>query len=64
MRKTTEAIVGAITVPWTTPSGLLLGRLTFYIEGPDGLEPLWFWLNQQGLPSRPVSWGSVFPCGE
>ncbi|MGW7729866.1 site-specific integrase [Streptomyces canus] len=35
-------------------------RLTFYTEGPRGPEPLWLWLNEQGLPFLPSSWEGVF----
>ncbi|WP_449475261.1 site-specific integrase [Streptomyces abikoensis] len=35
-------------------------RMTLYTEGPDGPEPLWLWLNEQGLPFAPSSWEGVF----
>ncbi|MBK3629278.1 site-specific integrase [Streptomyces sp. MBT49] len=35
-------------------------RMTLYFEGPNGLEPLWLWLNEQGLPLQPTSWENVF----
>lgn len=35
-------------------------RATLFIEGPEGPEPLWLWLNQSGLPFRPPSWEGVF----
>ncbi|MEU5239714.1 integrase [Streptomyces lydicus] len=35
-------------------------RMTFYTEGPAGPEPLWLWLNEQGLPFQPMSWEAVF----
>ncbi|MGW3823395.1 site-specific integrase [Streptomyces sp. NPDC005071] len=35
-------------------------RLTLFTEGPDGPEPLWLWLNEQGLPFLPHSWNGVF----
>jgi hypothetical protein len=35
-------------------------RMTLYTEGPEGPEPLWLWLNEQGLPLRPPSWENVF----
>ncbi|MCD9193412.1 site-specific integrase [Streptomyces albireticuli] len=35
-------------------------RTTFYIEGGGGPEPLWLWLNEQGLPFLPHSWEGVF----
>ncbi|MGW2858250.1 site-specific integrase [Streptomyces sp. NPDC001205] len=35
-------------------------RMAFYIEGVQGPEPLWLWLNEQGLPFLPHSWEGVF----
>ncbi|MFF3343684.1 hypothetical protein [Streptomyces flavidovirens] len=35
-------------------------RLSLFIEGPAGPEPLWLWLNESGLPFRPTSWEGVF----
>ncbi|WP_275462294.1 integrase [Streptomyces noursei] len=35
-------------------------RMTLYTEGPHGPEPLWLWLNEQGLPFRISSWEGVF----
>ncbi|MFF7019913.1 tyrosine-type recombinase/integrase [Streptomyces klenkii] len=35
-------------------------RMTLYTEGPDGPEPLWLWLNEQGMPFQPSSWEGVF----
>lgn len=35
-------------------------RMTLYTDGPEGPEPLWLWLNEQGLPLRPASWENVF----
>lgn len=35
-------------------------RMTLYAEGEHGLEPLWLWLNEQGLPFRVHSWDGVF----
>ncbi|MFE9367872.1 tyrosine-type recombinase/integrase [Streptomyces sp. NPDC006978] len=35
-------------------------RMTLYTEGPKGAEPLWLWLNEQGLPFRVSSWENVF----
>lgn len=46
--------------------GLLLNRLSveermlLFAEGPRGPEPLWLWLNEQGLPFHPHSWEGVF----
>ncbi|MEN8656180.1 integrase [Streptomyces sp. 21So2-11] len=35
-------------------------RMLLFEEGPHGLEPLWLWLNERGLPFLPSSWESVF----
>jgi site-specific recombinase XerD len=35
-------------------------RMTLFTEGPEGPEPLWLWLNEQGLPFHPLSWENVF----
>ncbi|WP_424752583.1 site-specific integrase [Mycobacterium sp.] len=35
-------------------------RMALFIEGEHGLEPLWLWLNEQGLPFRVHSWDGVF----
>ena len=35
-------------------------RMTLFIEGERGLEPLWLWLNEQGLPFQVHSWDGVF----
>ncbi|MEU5050123.1 site-specific integrase [Streptomyces sp. NPDC021096] len=35
-------------------------RMTYFTEGPAGPEPLWLWLNEQGLPFQPESWEGVF----
>lgn len=35
-------------------------RMTLYTEGRHGPEPLWLWLNEQGLPFRVSSWEGVF----
>ncbi|MGH3157240.1 MAG: site-specific integrase [Streptosporangiaceae bacterium] len=35
-------------------------RRTLLIEGPDGLEPLWLWLADSGLPLAFESWEKVF----
>ncbi|MFC8238667.1 hypothetical protein [Streptomyces sp. NPDC057284] len=34
--------------------------MTYLTEGPAGPEPLWLWLNEQGLPFQPASWEGVF----
>lgn len=35
-------------------------RACLFTEGPRGLEPLWLWLNEQGLPLGVHSWDGVF----
>ncbi len=35
-------------------------RMLLFTEGPKGLEPLWLWLNERGLPLLPHSWEGVF----
>jgi site-specific recombinase XerD len=35
-------------------------RMTLFMEGPAGPEPLWLWLSESGLPLRPSSWEGVF----
>jgi len=35
-------------------------RILLFEEGPHGPEPLWLWLNEQGLPFQPHSWEGVF----
>lgn len=35
-------------------------RMTLFIEGPEGPEPMWLWLNESGLPFQPASWEGVF----
>ncbi|WP_230210991.1 site-specific integrase [Streptomyces kaniharaensis] len=35
-------------------------RMALYTEGPHGLEPLWLWLNERGLPLAVDSWEGVF----
>ena len=43
-----------------------LGRLSvqerrlLFMEGPDGPEPAWLWLSEQGLPLLPDRWNQVF----
>ena len=34
--------------------------MLLFTEGPHGLEPLWLWLNEQGLPFGVHSWEGVF----
>ncbi|MGV9387412.1 site-specific integrase [Nonomuraea sp. NPDC003707] len=35
-------------------------RAMLFTDGPHGPEPLWLWLNEQGLPFHPHSWNGVF----
>ena len=35
-------------------------RMTLFIDGRHGPEPLWLWLNEQGLPFQVHSWEGVF----
>ncbi|MFI1522809.1 site-specific integrase [Kitasatospora cineracea] len=35
-------------------------RMLLFTEGPQGPEPLWLWLTEEGLPMRPHSWNGVF----
>ncbi|WP_335992359.1 site-specific integrase [Glycomyces sp. MUSA5-2] len=35
-------------------------RLSLFSEGPEGPEPLWLWLAENGMPFRPHSWEAVF----
>jgi integrase len=35
-------------------------RQWLFVEGPDGLEPAWLWLSEQGLPMAPDRWNGVF----
>ena len=30
--------------------------MLLFTEGPHGLEPLWLWLNEQGMPFAVHSW--------
>jgi integrase len=49
-----------------TAGELPLGKLTaeermlLFTEGPHGLEPLWLWLNERGMPFGVYSWEGVF----
>ncbi len=47
---------------WECPLGELTvrERMLLFTEGPKGLEPLWMWLNEQGLPFGVHSWEGVF----
>ncbi len=35
-------------------------RMLLFKNGPRGIEPLWLWLNEQGLPFSVHSWEGVF----
>jgi site-specific recombinase XerD len=35
-------------------------RSRLFIEGPNGLEPMWLWLGENGLPFSPHSWENVY----
>lgn len=71
MRLVTEVVPGLKPrVRWAERDGACgereLGKFTWqermrlFTEGPDGPEPLWLWLTEEGLPLRPHSWNGVF----
>ncbi|GAA2463283.1 site-specific integrase [Streptomyces lavendulocolor] len=35
-------------------------RRWLFVEGPEGPEPAWLWLTEQGLPMEPDRWNGVF----
>lgn len=35
-------------------------RQWLFVEGPEGPEPAWLWLTEQGLPMDPDRWNGVF----
>ncbi|MFE3556287.1 tyrosine-type recombinase/integrase [Streptomyces sp. NPDC059193] len=35
-------------------------RRYLFMEGPEGPEPAWLWLNEQGMPFQLSSWETVF----
>jgi site-specific recombinase XerD len=35
-------------------------RQWLFVDGPDGLEPAWLWLTEQGTPMAPEQWNGVF----
>ncbi|WP_330286486.1 integrase [Streptomyces sp. NBC_00576] len=35
-------------------------RQWLFLEGPDGPEPAWLWLTEEGLPMAPDRWNGVF----
>jgi hypothetical protein len=57
-------------VQWVDRDGVAgaqeLGRLGWrerqglFVEGPQGPEPAWLWLSEQGLPLAPDRWNGVF----
>ncbi|MEW2135553.1 hypothetical protein AB0892_02895 [Streptomyces sp. NPDC005409] len=75
-RLTTMRLVTSVTrgikpkVEWVDVNGVvggqelsLLGwreRRRLSLEGPDGPEPTWLWLTEQGLPMEPDRWNGVF----
>ncbi|MGW2784919.1 integrase [Streptomyces populi] len=58
------------TVEWVDRSGVFgrqeLSRLGWrerqwlFLEGPDGPEPAWLWLSEEGLPMAPDRWNGIF----
>jgi site-specific recombinase XerD len=60
----------ATTLHWTEPDSTamrrdldMLGveeRERLFVRGPDGLEPLWLWLAEDGTPFQPHSWEAVY----
>lgn len=57
-------------VEWVDADGVVGGRELsllgwrerqwLFLEGPDGPEPAWLWLTEQGLPMAPDRWNGVF----
>jgi integrase len=35
-------------------------RARLFVRGQDGLEPLWLWLAEDGIPFQPHSWEAVY----
>jgi integrase len=71
MRTVTQVTRGRqAVVHWADRNGTAgrqrLGRLTvqerqhLFLDGPDGPEPAWLWLSEQGLPLLPDRWNQVF----
>jgi hypothetical protein len=71
MRLVTKVTRGRqAVVHWAGRDGVAgrqrLGRLGvqerqwLFLEGPDGPEPAWLWLSEQGLPLLPDRWNQVF----
>jgi site-specific recombinase XerD len=58
------------TVEWVDQDGVIGGqdlsrlgwheRQWLFLEGPEGPEPAWLWLSEQGLPMAPDGWNGVF----
>ncbi|MFD7749735.1 site-specific integrase [Streptomyces sp. NPDC059698] len=75
-RLTTMRLVTSVTrgikpkVEWVDAHGVIGGqelsllgwreRRWLFLEGPDGPEPAWLWLTEQGLPMEPDRWNGVF----
>ncbi|MFF4323089.1 integrase [Streptomyces sp. NPDC001568] len=57
-------------VEWVDSGGVVGGqelsrlkwreRQWLFLDGPDGPEPAWLWLTEQGLPMDPDRWNGVF----
>lgn len=57
-------------VRWSEPDGTsgvraldlltVAERMRLFTEGEDGLEPLWLWLGESGIPMAYESWEKVF----
>ncbi|WP_234327495.1 integrase [Streptomyces sp. NRRL WC-3742] len=57
-------------VEWVDSAGVVGGRELhrlgwrerqwLFLEGPEGPEPAWLWLTEQGLPMAPDRWNGVF----
>ncbi|MGW2964091.1 integrase [Streptomyces sp. NPDC001220] len=57
-------------VEWVDSDGVVGGkelsrlgwreRQWLFVEGPEGPEPAWLWLTEQGLPMAPDRWNGVF----
>jgi integrase len=71
-RRLVTAITGGLNpvVTWRDQDGVtgrrglnavtVTERMTLFIDGRHGPEPLWLWLNEQGLPFQVHSWDGVF----
>ncbi|WP_349636912.1 hypothetical protein [Streptomyces mirabilis] len=57
-------------VEWVDRDGVIGGqelrrlgwreRQWLFLEGPDGPEPAWLWLSEEGLPMAPDRWNGIF----